>query len=362
MTIILFIAILVVLVLVHEIGHFIVAKRAGIRVDEFGLGYPPRLWGRKYGGTLYSINMLPFGGFVKIFGEDLEDEAKTGPDRAMSFAAQSKWVQAAVLSAGIIFNIVFAWLIISGGYMTGIPASTQTDIGSVSNPRLEIVDVIPDSPAALAGIKAGDIITLLSTESGDAAVLSAEDVSRFIAQHQDAPLVMNYERNGIAGEARLAAVSGLVENQKAVGISMDMVGTLRLPFFQALWEGLRSTWAMIVAIVAGLAALAGNALTGHGDFSQVAGPVGIAHLVGDARALGWSYVLSFTAFISINLAVVNLVPFPALDGGRILFVLIEAVRRKPISARVAGTVNFVGFAILLGLMVVVTFHDVFKLL
>ncbi len=369
MTILLFIAILVVLVLVHETGHFILAKRAGIRVDEFGLGYPPRIWGKKIGETLYSINALPFGGFVKIFGEDLEDEAKTGPDAAQSFALKPKWIQVAVLSAGIIFNLIFAWFIISGGYFAGVPASAETTLGHVANSHLEIVDVLSKSPAALAGLKSGDVITSLAAEPAGAqnksvdtlADLSPEKVSAFVSSHQDATFRIAYDRKGVEKNITLKPAPDLAPGQKILGVSMDMIGTLKLPLYLALWEGLKTTWGMIFAIITGLATLFGNLFQGHGDFSQVAGPVGIAHLVGDARQLGWSYVLSFTAFISINLAVVNLIPFPALDGGRILFVIIEAIRRKPISAKVAGTTNFIGFAILIALMLVVTFHDVLKL-
>ena len=370
MTIVLFIAILVILVLVHELGHFLVAKRSGIRVDEFGLGYPPRIWGKKIRETTYSINALPFGGFVKIFGEDLEEEAKTGPEAQKSFALQSKWIQVAVLAAGIFFNLIFAWLIISSGYIVGVPASIESTLGKVTNPHLEIVEVLPKSPAANAGIKLGDLITSLSINAAASngsnlntlTDPSPEKVSTFVAAHQNDDIKITFVRNGITKESVLKPAPGLVEGQKVIGISMDMVGTLKLSFFKALWVGSQSTWGMIGAIIFGLATLFGNLFQGHGDFSQVAGPVGIAHLVGDARSLGWSYVLSFTAFISINLAVVNLIPFPALDGGRILFVIIEALRRKPISGKVAGTVNFIGFAILIALMLVVTFHDVLKLI
>ncbi|HVS80032.1 MAG TPA: RIP metalloprotease RseP, partial [Candidatus Paceibacterota bacterium] len=333
---------------------------AGIRVDEFGLGYPPRIWGKKIGETVYSLNWLPFGGFVKIHGEDLEEAARSGPGSERSFAAKPKWIQVAVLIAGILCNFVFAWLVISAGYMGGTPASVDAGY-AVSNPKLTILDVVAGSPAAKAGLQAGDEIERVYTQADELRSSAPDDVSAYVASHQDSAISIEYERGGADATVTMTPAEGIVEGQKAIGISMDSIGTLRLPLFAALWEGLKTAWNMAVAIVAGLWMLISDAFRGHSDLSQVAGPVGIASMVGQARSLGFSYVLSFMSFISINLAIINLIPFPALDGGRILFVIIEAIKRKPISARVAGTLNMVGFTLLIGLMLVVTFNDILRL-
>ena len=251
MTIIIFIIILTVLVLVHEFGHFIVAKSFGIRVDEFGLGFPPKIWSRKWGETLYSLNVIPFGGFVKIFGEDLDAPMSdiggdNDNDKSRSFQHRPKWIQALVLVAGVAFNIIFAWLIIS-----------------------------------------------------------------------------------------------FLEHSIVFG-SID-------------------TFNIIKETTIGLIKFIGNIFLGQSDFSQVAGPIGIARIVGQAQSLGFAPLLSLVALISINLAVINLVPFPALDGGRLLIVLIEAIIHRPISPGIVRWVNAISFVLLIVLMITVTVHDILKL-
>src|SRR3989344_165617 len=155
MSILLFIVILALLILVHECGHFIAAKRAGIRVDEFGLGFPPRLWSKKFGETVYSLNTFPIGGFVKIFGENPNEESMHGKDSARSFVYASKLIQAWVIAAGIIFNILFAWLLFSVGFMVGLPFSAEDERygARVSGAELVITQVFPKSPAEAAGVK-----------------------------------------------------------------------------------------------------------------------------------------------------------------------------------------------------------------
>jgi regulator of sigma E protease len=357
MTILLFAVILIVLIVVHELGHFILAKRAGIRVDEFGLGYPPRIYGWKRGETLYSLNLLPFGGFVRIFGEDYEGQ--DGNDSSRHFTSKPRYVQAAVLAAGICANALFAWLLISVGYMTGLPSSVGTTLGTVENPELLLVGVLDSSPASEAGLQVGDELISVRTDV-DEAVATPEGVSEFIKAHQEQTLLISYERGGEIRETVVMPRVGIVEGQRAIGVSMDMVGMLRLAPHQALVQGARSTWNMLIAIVEGIWSLLRSAFMGEGSLSQVTGPIGIAGMVGDASMLGFAYVLTFTAFISLNLAVINLIPFPALDGGRILFVLVETLRRKTLSPAFARTANVIGFILLLGLMAVVTFNDVLR--
>ena len=261
MTILVFIIVLVVLIVVHEFGHFVVAKWAGMRVDEFGLGYPPRLFGYKKGETLYSLNAIPFGGFVKIHGED----GLMGGERDVrAFSAKPRHIQAVVLVAGIAMNLILALVIFTGLLM---------------------------------------------------------------APHR----VSDHE---------IAAA---------------------LPLASALIKGVEVTWHVTSATAVALAHFFAGVLTFSADLSQVTGPVGIAGAVGAAAQSGWQSLLSLTALISINLALINLIPVPALDGGRLLFVIIESIIRRPIKPVVAQTVNVVGFALLILLMVVVTFNDIYKL-
>jgi regulator of sigma E protease len=361
MTIIIFIIILGLLVLVHEMGHFLAAKKAGVHVEEFGFGYPPRAisLGRKW-GTLFSLNWIPFGGFVKIFGENYE-EAKSLELKAKRFTEVSKKWQAIILVAGVTFNILFAWILFSFGFLIGLPTPVQNDFSdNVRDPVLTVVEVLPGSPADDAGLKSGDKIKTVSAAYTDITTVSPEMVSDFISK-SEGELRFRIDRGGKILDFVISPEEGLIANKKAVGISMDMVGTLSLPIHRALYEGGRATIKMTYLTAEGLFGLIKDSLVGKADVSNVTGPVGIVGLVGDASRLGLAYLLTFTALISINLAIINLIPFPALDGGRLLFVMIEGLTRKPVNAKFAQTVNGVGFAILIGLMIFVIYRDILKL-
>ncbi len=364
MSIIIFIIALAVLILVHEFGHFIVAKKAGIRVHEFGLGFPPKVLSKQWGETLYTLNAIPFGGFVKIFGEDPHVETISEADKPRSMFYQPKWIQALVLLAGVTMNFLFAWLLISLGFMIGLPTPGGTEATQdVTNVHLMVISTLPGSPAEKAGLLSGDKITLAKSENETVVEkdLTPESLSALITRHQT-PVSITYTRGVESHTTTIEPANGVVEGKRAIGISMDMVGTRKLSFFKAFYEGAVTTLLITKETVIGLGIFFWNIITFHSDFSQVAGPVGIAGSVGQARTLGFSYLLSFIALISINLAVINLVPFPALDGGRLFLILIEVVIRRPINPNVVRWVNIGGFAFLLILMLVITGHDILKLL
>ena len=351
MSIIIFIIILGVLIFIHELGHFLVAKKNGIKVDEFAIGFPPRIFGFKKGETEYSLNLIPFGGYVKIFGENPDDES-LDPSREDSFVNKSKGVQAAVLVAGVAFNIIFAWLLFSISFMTGFPSVVSENTQQhISGAHVVITDVISGSPAESSGLQAGDEIV----------AASVGEIQESISNSNGQDITFQYKRNGEIFETVIVPEEGIVEGKYAVGIAMDTIGKLKLPLHLALWEGFTMTLGMIKDIAIGLGLFIVQIFTGNADFDQVAGPVGIVGLVGDASQFGFVYLLGFTAFISLNLAVLNLIPFPALDGGRLLFVLIETIIRRPIKTSVANTINAVGFGLLILLMIVITVSDVIKL-
>ena len=362
MSIFIFIIVLLLLVLVHEFGHFIVAKKAGIRVDEFAFGFPPKIWSRKYGETTYALNALPLGGYVKIYGEN-PNEVK-GEDGKRSFIAQPRFVQGLVIVAGIFFNLLFAWFLFSAAFMVGVPAPAE-GIGDgypVKNLELMITGTGDGSPAALAGLAAGDVLKKLSDGGGVQAVSNADEVIAFISPREGQTITLTYERRGEDLSVNIIPVSGIIPDAAAVGIYMDMIGTLQLPPHIALWEGLEKTYQFTVMIAVGIADFLRDALLGRSDFDEVAGPVGIVREVGNAAGLGFANLLLFTALISINLAVINIIPFPALDGGRLLFILIEGAMRRPIRPVIANVFNAVGFALLMLLMVAVTYSDITKLM
>ncbi len=349
MTFLIFIIILGILVLVHELGHFLAAKKAGVQVDEFGFGYPPRALriGKRW-GTLFSLNWIPFGGFVKILGENYEPPSpeKSGfgePREGKNFTQVSKKWQAAILVAGVSFNILFAWLLFSLGFMIGLPTPVENNFGlAVKNPILTVIDVIPDSPAQNAGLKSGDKIKKME--------------NNFAGN-----VLLEIDRGGKNLNFEIKPETGIVENKKIIGINMDMIGTLSLPIHRAVYEGGKTTFEIIYLTVGGLSNLIKDAVRWKADISQVAGPVGIISLVGDASRLGFVYLITFTALISINLAIINLIPFPALDGGRLLFVIIEGVTKRKINSKIAGVLNTTGFILLISLMLIVTYRDILKL-
>ncbi|MCI0533493.1 RIP metalloprotease RseP [bacterium] len=363
MDIIIFLIVLLVLIVSHEFGHFITAKKAGVRVDEFGIGFPPRIASMKKGETEYTLNALPFGGFVKIFGEDPDEVSKSGPESSRSLVNQPKYIQAAVIAAGVFFNILLAWILISGGYMAGLPSGVENAPAGarIAEPELTLVDVLPDSPAEDAGLKIGDRIMSVAAEKEMEENLDPEALQNFIGRHGDDEIHIAYRRGSEEGVAVLTPVLGIVEEKPAIGIAMDMIGIATLPPHRAFFEGAKLTWNLTDATVRGYGSFFKQIFMGDADLSQVTGPVGIVGLVGDASDFGFTYLLSFTAFISINLAVINLLPFPALDGGRLLFLAIEAVRRRPIPHKVSNTVNAAGFALLLLLMLIVTYRDILNI-
>ncbi|MCX6731664.1 MAG: RIP metalloprotease RseP [Candidatus Parcubacteria bacterium] len=335
MVIILFLIVLGVLILSHEFGHFIVAKKSGIRVDEFAFGFPPRIFSVKKGETTYSLNLIPFGGFVKI--HDGEKET------------------AAVLLAGVFFNLLLAWLLISIGFFIGLP----TSIGSapagaeIKDVKIVIIDVVQNSPASDAGLKTGDEITGFS---------KVEDVQNFIGKNKGMKTEIKYKRGGEIFSAELTPRISPPPGEGAIGIAMDEVGILKIPWYRAPWEGLKMTYELTISIALSIYYFFVNLIKGLTGLEGVMGPVGIVGATNTVAHLGFSYLLSFVALLSINLAVINIIPFPALDGGRILFLLIEKIKGSPINTRVSNAIHNAGFALLLILMLAITYRDILRLI
>ncbi|MCM2339127.1 MAG: RIP metalloprotease RseP [Burkholderiales bacterium] len=365
MNIFIFIIILLVLVLVHEFGHFFTAKKFGIRVDEFGFGFPPKLFSKKYGETEYSFNLLPIGGFVKIFGENITEESISGVDSSRSFVNKPRWQQAIVLLAGVMANFLLAWFLFSFSFMSGLPTSAGNEVKGyeLENVNLVVVSVISDSPAEKAGLKSGDKIVSVKNENDVLNDINPDSLRSFVITHSGKEVEFGYLRgkSDIINNIKVIPVVNAKNDNPSIGIAMDMIGTAKLPFFRAFWEGLKLDIEVTKSTVLGLYTLIKEGLMGKGSFSSVTGPVGMVGIVGDAYEFGFVYLMSFAALISVNLAIINLVPFPALDGGRLLFLLIEKIKGSSINPKFANTANMVGFAILIILMLFVTYHDVVKL-
>lgn len=353
MSIILFLIILSVLVLVHELGHFIVAKAFAIRVDEFGLGLPPRLAALfSWKDTIFTLNWLPFGGFVKIFGENPAAPTATTPSD--SFQSKNRGIQALVLVAGVAGNFLLAWFLLSLGFIVGLPAPASISL-PVEHPRTVIITVLPASPAALAGLKSGDAIVSLS-RNGIYSRLTPEAASLFIAESLE-PLVFEIDRGGQVTKKTVAPIEEMSAARPTVGLSMDVIGTVKLSPLKAIWYGLTIAAELTFSIGREIVTFLLQIFSGQADLSNVTGPVGLAAVVGNLRALGLVYLLTFAALISINLCLINLLPFPALDGGRLFFVGIEAVTRRSIPPRIFNAVNQTSFVLLILLMFIITVRD-----
>lgn len=365
MAVFLFVIILLILIISHEFGHFIVAKMMGVRVDEFGLGFPPRIAAVRKGETEYSLNWLPFGGFVRIYGEDGEDIVPSGADRARSFSHKPALVQAAIIAAGVGFNLLLAWLLVSVGFASGLPTPVAAAPAGaeLADVRLLITGVAEDSPAARAGLQGGDELLYLATadEAAQGDPLESARVQDFIARHGAEEFAIGYRRGEETKTARVTPETGVFGDKPAIGISMDLIGIAELPLPRAVWEGLKATGVLFTATAKGLWLFFTGLFTGQSSFSDIAGPVGIVGIVGEAQKVGFIYLIGLTAIISINLAVINLVPFPALDGGRLLFIAIEKLKGSPLSPRIMNAANTGGFVLLIALMVAITYFDILRL-
>jgi regulator of sigma E protease len=343
-----FILVLSVLVLVHEAGHFFAARRFGIRVEEFGLGFPPKIAGKRIGKTLFTLNLIPFGGFVRLYGENGQE--KNDPE---SFAAQPMLKRAVVLAAGVIMNLVLAFVVFSAGFSFGLPAALDNVPagGRIRDQQLSVAEVSVDSPAAQAGLQRGDAVLAV----GGRRPATIEDLHTAASTAQATTFTIEREKKEIELTATPTASA---DGTLRFGVQVVPVGVVSYPIHLAVVQGASLTVRAVGQIVTSLGDFAGD-LVRHQKISQdVSGPVGIAVLTGQVVALGWPYLFQFVALLSLSLAVMNVLPIPALDGGRLAFLVIERFRRKPIDQRTEQLVHAFGFYILLALILVISVRDV----
>lgn len=362
MSILLVIIILVVLILVHEAGHFVAAKFLGVRVEEFGVGYPPRAFTIfRSRETEYTINWLPFGGFVRLFGEDPTRAVSAG-ERKISFSGASRSAQALILIAGVAANMVFAWALYTGGLMSGMPTAVTPHTPGA---QLMISAVVPNSPAEKAGLLPGDqLMSVIDRTGRGVPELSAQAVMEFTSERGGEPLELTYRRGESIASATIIPAHAVLEEasgRPALGISLTSVANKRLSLTGAMVEAVQQTTNAFTTVLFGLYHLAKDALTGGANLASVVGPVGLVTIVGDATGYGLGYVLGLAAFISVNLAIINLLPIPALDGGRLVFVAIESITRRVTPRVLFQVLNTVGFALILLLMLAVTYNDIVRI-
>ena len=381
-TILIFVLILGILVFVHELGHFLIAKRMGMAVHEFGFGFPPRLigWRKKdlklskfsfknweiiagpklktnlnnenVDNTIYSLNALLFGGFVKIKGEQGDHQKDSN-----SFASKKPWQRFLTLSAGVGMNFFLGIILLSIGFAIGPPTfiNDQTPKKAIIKEiHIQILQVADNSPASEAKIKAGDIIRFVD----NAEIVELLQFQDYIKEKLEVPITITYTRGQESNTVTITPKDLNNTGEGLLGVWLAETGLISYPWYLAIWNGIKATFAIIWQIAAALYLIIKNLLTAQSIGSDIAGPIGIAVMTGQVAKLGFIYLLQFTALLSINLAIINILPIPALDGGRILFLIIEKIKGKPINQRIESTIHNIGFLLLIGLIILVTFKDI----
>ena len=373
-TIILFLLILGVIVFVHELGHFIMAKLYDVKVEEFALGFPPKICGFKKGETEYSLNSIPLGGYCKIMGEDGEEK-----DNPRSFGSKSVGKRFLILSAGVIMNFILAFIIFSAIFMVGFPQDVTGEnlsiiksdkynssevsgiiqlegVRSVRDIKVQISEVAEDTPADKAGLEIGDTIV----KADDKEIKSIEDLQNYTKENLGKPIVLSILRGKENITKEIIPREEYPDGEGAMGVSLIRTAVVSYSPLEAIKKGYEYTVHLTIFIIMAFAAIVWGLLTTGKTAAEVSGPIGIAAMTQQAAAMGFMTVLNFTALISVNLAIINALPFPALDGGRLLFLAVEKIKGSPINQNFEAKVNNIGFALLMLLMVVITFKDIAK--
>ena len=346
-TIFVFIVIIVLLVLVHEAGHFIVAKLCGVKVKEFAFGFPPRIYSFTKNGTRYSINLFPLGGYVSLLGEDEAVQEKG------SYYSAKIWQKIAIVVTGVLMNFVLAIVAIAIGYQVGMTplVPDPSTMGGQKTSQVMIVEVMPNSAASSAGLESGNILNGFS---------SPEELSNFTNSNASKDVQLSVSSG--SGTRKLDLKLG--SSKAPLGVGVISITKVKLPFFESIWAAIievGKTIAMFFVIL--FAILKSLFTTGSaGDAGAgVVGPVGIYNFTAQALKIGWIYILQLVAILSINLGIINIMPFPALDGGKIIFLGLEGIfRKKIIRQEVENIIHMIGFALLILLILFVTLRDVIR--
>ncbi len=356
---------LIALMIIHEFGHFIIAKKFGVRVEEFGIGYPPRIFGKKIGDTIYSVNLLPLGAFVRIYGEE------GGVDDLKSFANLKIWKRVLIVIGGvaafwiasiIIFSIVFA-------IGADLPVS-DADVAGLTNPQVKVISVSQNSPAGQAGLRIGD--TIKDIKVGEVVfggpdlmyneqvikINKVSDFQKITGDNKGKEITIIIERNGAKLDFNLTPRTNPPAGQGAVGIGLERMATLvqKSAWYMAPINGAVYTWQTTVNALKGLYITFSGLFAGKGapQGAEFAGPLGITVFLANAASYGIGFFLYFIGSLSVFIAIFNLFPIPALDGGKLVFLLIEKIKGKPVSVKVEQGITVVFFVILICLSLFIT--------
>ena len=347
------------------------ATKSGVKVDEFGFGFPPRILGvyknpetgrwrfvgrkrKEASTTIYSINWIPLGGFVKIKGE--EGEYKEESD---SFAHKSVWKRIWIISAGVLMNVILAYGLISIGFIVGLPQVLDETIpakATIREEKIQIADVLVGLAAQRQNLQLGD--TILKIDGNKFKEIS--EIQNYIKGKVGEKILVELRRGDEIIQKEFIPEIIPETGEGGIGVALVKTGVVSLPIYLAIWQGLLTTLYLLKEIIFAFLMLFKNLIFSRTISVEISGPVGIAALTGQVAKLGFIYILQFTALLSLNLAIINFAPFPALDGGRVLFLLAEKFRGKPVNQRVEATIHNIGFMLLMLLVLAVTYRDVFK--
>lgn len=344
---------LIVLMIIHEFGHFIIAKKFGVKVEEFGVGYPPRIFGKKFGETLYSINLLPLGAFVKIYGEegDVNDYR--------SFSNLPIFKRVLIIIGGVVAFWIASIILFSVVFAIGadIPVGDQ-DVAELTNTRVQIISIANDSPAKAAGLAIGDIMLNFKLKDTEIKINKIKDVQDFTKEKAGAEITLVVQRQGKTIETLLTPRVSLPQGQGALGVGLERMGTLikKYPWYQAPLRGTLYTGEVTIKAVQGLFTVLKDLFMGKGvpKGAEMLGPIGITVFLARAVDFGFGFFLYFIASISVFVAIFNIFPIPALDGGKLIFLAIEKIRGKPVSTRVEQNITVIFFFLLIALSLFVT--------
>lgn len=355
LTAICFIVILGLLIFVHELGHFVVARIAGMKVEEFAFGFPPRLLSKVKNGTRYSLNLVPLGGYVKILGEEHDSK-----DPA-AFSQKHWFVRLLVVVAGVIMNFILAIILLSIGFKIGMvpPISDPAKIGGTHQPLIIISEIKSGSAAQQAGLIEGEIIRSADTNGDLVNFYNSKQIQQYTSKHKGEQVQLRL--SNISGSKSHQIDVRLSNTDTPLGVALIDSAIIKLNWLDAIKQSIIEVGLAVKFIFKFLGVFISQLFRGHIS-QEVSGPVGIYKFTGQAVALGFGFVLQLAAMLSINLGLINILPFPALDGGRALFIVLEGVfRKKALKVKTENIIHTVGLFLLILFIVIVTFRDVWRL-
>jgi len=353
MSILVFIIILIILIFIHELGHFIAAKKNGVLVEEFGFGYPPRIFGKKIGETVYSLNLIPLGGFVKIFGEDFDEEKRNKEiKKNRSFNHIKPWKKAVILVSGVLGNFLLGWILISFLFTQGIPTPVN---------KVIVEQVVKNSPAQTAGLKDNDVIVKAIAVKKEYQIKTTNDLINLSKKFGGQEIILVVERTNKQISLSVTPRKNPPAGTGPLGVVITSFIEKKYSWYQAPFFGLAEAFNITKQIIVQLVTVLFQFVTFKKPKVDFAGPIGIAQYTDQAIKFGKNAVLELMALLSLNLAVINIFPFPALDGGRLVFVIYEWITKKKVNENLEKYLNLIGFFLLLTMAALISINDIIRL-